>query len=110
MGLDQHIKRKIADFNKDDFEDIFLEDLIYFRKFYPLNNWVMENCKNANHNWSDIYEIKLKDLLIFIDYYRDTKNKWWDEEPDVAKFESLIKFVESIKNKPEEIYYYTYIN
>lgn len=114
MGLDSHLYKQngiCIDNDDGDWRSFLGEELIYFRKFYAFNNWILSNCEKLNHSIVDGCKVTLADLLKLKQEIADKKDAYFFEEYFKEKLANLVKFInEEEKNQSSEFYYYTYQN
>ena len=109
MGLDAVIRKLPHIYKKN--EDGYKEhDLIEFRNFCPFDFWIRKNCEKINHEYRDLWKLTPDDLYNFKNYVDKTDDKWWfnkDGKNDYSKgFDDLYIFIDTIKDSPNDMYYY----
>lgn len=114
MGLDITI-RTIKNRPKESYwnSESLGDEVVYFRKFYPLQYWVQDNCKEIKHDVFDLYKITKKDLLNFVSFFESVKGdeKWWDGLIDYSEYISILKEkLNDGKSFEDKFYYYEWSN
>ena len=116
MGLDISIRKKITDIDFSDIDEDFLsKELIYFRKFFPLHHYVIDNCKNIGHSIIDGYILSKEHMRLLIHSCQNVSKKdnvLWDIDWG-GDYSESIKLLESflvVAILTEDTYYYTYVN
>ena len=101
MGLDMSLYRLSGSY-KSGKEDYFGEEIRYWRKYYPLDQWIKDHCEQFKHEYRDVYAVsidnfkKLKEDVLSEDF-----NEYMQQNKD------LVNFIDSdiLKNEGYTYYY-----